>query len=268
MSDPNLHSFQPPPPPSFGQPSVPAGPTLSTTETLTGIFFEPGRVFEALRDRPRFLAATLIVIASALIFTFFLFQRVGYENIARAAIESNSRLAEMSPDQKEQLIQRQTSPVFKALAYVYPVIGTFIFFAIGAAVYLLGAMMMARSMSYWQALSVWAYSSMPPFVLIMLLNIVLLFLTSPDNIDMAHASRGLVRANLGWLVSPSASPMLATALGAIDVFAFYGLFLAALGLRKVARLSSGAAWGIVIVVWVIGVVARIAFAGIFGTAMA
>ena len=38
---------------SFAPPSAPTGPEMSTPETLTGIFFEPSRTFEALRARPR-----------------------------------------------------------------------------------------------------------------------------------------------------------------------------------------------------------------------
>ena len=55
MSDPN-QDFVPPPPPA----SETDAATMSTPETLTGIFFEPSRVFEALRQRPRFLAAGII----------------------------------------------------------------------------------------------------------------------------------------------------------------------------------------------------------------
>jgi hypothetical protein len=56
-------------------------------------------------------------------------------------------------------------------------------------------------------------------------------------------------------------------LGSFDVFAFYGLFLAALGLRKVAKMSSGTAWTIVLTIWLVGTIIRFAFAGILGRAM-
>lgn len=269
MSDPSLHSFQPPPPPSFHQTNSPAAPTLSTAETLTGIFFEPGRVFEALRERPRFLAAALITVVAFLIFNSLYFQRIGYENVIRAETEASPRAASTSPADKERAIEFQTKPVFRAFRYLSPILIFAIFFAAGAGLYLLGSMMMARTMSYKQALSVWTYSSFPPTVLLMLLNIIVLFLKPPDDdITIARGARGLVHANPGLLVDPTASPVLATALGAFDVFAFYGLFLAALGLRKVGRLSSGAAWGIVITIWLIGVILRIVGAVAFNTAMA
>jgi CHASE1-domain containing sensor protein len=49
---------------------------MSTAETLTGIFFEPSRTFEALRARPRFLVAALILLALACLVTLILYMRV------------------------------------------------------------------------------------------------------------------------------------------------------------------------------------------------
>lgn len=266
MSEPN-----PPVNPSMSYATVPASsnaPSMSTLETLTGIFFEPGRTFESLRDRPRFLIAGLIIIAVTMAFTILLYQRIGFENMMRQAIENSPRTADMSPEQKEQIIQMQTGPVVKAISYLSPVIFLTILIAAGAALYLLGTMMMARSISYKQALSVWVYSSLPPTVLLMLANILLIFLKSPEDIDPATANRGLVRANPSVLIDSTAHPVLATAIGALDLFSIFGLFLAALGLRKVTRLSKEAAWGIVIAIWLIGVIIRIAMAAAFGSPMA
>lgn len=265
MSDPN---FAAPPPPAPPLTETSAGTSMSTGQTLTGIFFEPGRVFESLRERPRFLAATIITAVALLAFTTIFFQRVGFERMVTEAIESSPRADQMTPEQKEQAIRIQTSPVVKAIYYVSPLLVVAIIVAAGAALYLLGSMLMGKKMSYKQALAVWSYSSMPPIVLSMILNIVLLFLKSPDDYDIVHASRrGLVQANLGLLVDPKASPVMATFLSSLDLFAIYGLFLAALGLRKVAKMSSGSAWGIVLTIWIIGTIVRVAFAAITGGAM-
>jgi uncharacterized membrane protein len=61
------------------------------------------------------------------------------------------------------------------------------------------------------------------------------------------------------------SPILTAILTQFDLLKFYGLFLAALGLRKVARMSSGSAWGVVISFWIIGIVLRVASAALFGS---
>ncbi|HZB44756.1 MAG TPA: hypothetical protein VE360_05915, partial [Pyrinomonadaceae bacterium] len=75
MSEAN---FTPPPPHASA-----GAPTMSTPETLANIYFEPGATFEALRERPRFLVAGLILVALALLITALLFQRVSFEQMMR-----------------------------------------------------------------------------------------------------------------------------------------------------------------------------------------
>lgn len=268
MSDPKMgnltpHAYETPAP----QPQALDGPTMTTPETLTAIFFEPGRVFESLRARPRFLVAALITALLTCLFTFALFQRAGYENVMRAAIENSPRSAQMSPDQKEKAIEFYSNPILKGVNYLSPILAIAIIFSAGSALYLLGVMLMGRSMSYKQALSVWTYSSFAPIVLSMLVSFVLLFLKSSEELETIQPGRSLARANLGILVDPKATPVLAAALGGFDIFIFYGLFLAALGLRKVARLSAGAAWGIVLGLWVMSLLFRVLLAAATGTVM-
>lgn len=257
----------PPPPPFPPQAEKLEGPHLSTSETLSGIFFDPARVFESFRPRPRFLVAAIIITVLTLIFTVSFFQRVGYENVMRSAVENNPRADQMSDEQKERMLDLYRNPFMKALTYVSPIFNMAIFFAAGAAFYLLGVMAMGKSTTYSRALAVWTYSTLPPFLLSMLANFVLLFLKSPEDLDIVQMGRGLVHANLSFLVDSKANPVLSTLLGAFDVFKFYGLFLASLGLQKVAKLSSGAAWAVVLTIWLIGAVVAIAWALITGNAM-
>ena len=238
---------------------------MSTGETISGIFFEPGRVFESMREYPRFLVATVITIVFFMAFLITFYQKVGYERVVREAIESSPRAEQMAPEDKERAIRMQSSPIFKGIAFAITPIIIAIFMAAGAALYLLGAVLMGKTLGYKHALAIWAYASLPPTVLAMIVNLILIFLKSPDDYDIVSASRrGLVRANLSFLSDSKAAPILYTVLGSLDIFAFYGLFLAALGLRKVGKMSSGSAWGIVLTIWIIGVVLRIAIAAVTG----
>jgi len=268
MSDPNSNVFVPPPPPSSPGSETTEAAAMSTGQTITGIFFEPSRVFESLRARPRFLAAAIISTIALLAFTTVFYQRVGYERTINEEIDSSPRAEQMTPEQKEQAIRIQTSPVVKAIRYCAPILVVALIIAAGAGLYLLGSMLMGRQLRYKQAVAVWTYSSMPPLVVSMILNIVLLFLKSPDDFDIVRASRrGLVQANLGILADLKTAPVLGTFLSSIDVFAFFGLFLAALGLRIVGKMASVSAWGIVLTSWISGVIVRCAVADITGGAM-
>ena len=255
----------PPPPPA---PRAADGPQMSTPETLSGIFFEPGRTFEALRSRPRFLVAALIAATAFMAFYCLYLTRVGYENLVNAEIEVAAQKRDMTAEEKEQGRGIQMTPAVKAIRYGSPALVFAIVFAAGGAIYLLGSMAMGKKISYRQALSVWTYSSLPPALLTALLNVVLLFIRPPaEDSEVVRGLGGLVRANLGVLTDPEASPLLTTLLGSVDLFSLYGLFLAALGLRKVARMSAGAAWAVALAPWLIGVLFRILLSAFMKTAM-
>jgi hypothetical protein len=258
MSDPETEltpRFNPQPDP----PKV-----MSTAQTLTSIFFEPGETFQALRVRPRFLIAGIITVIVFMAYYTTFVARVGSEAIARAQIES--RQPDASPEQIEQALAMQNSPIIKAVTYAsFPVVFA-IMFAAGAGLYLLGTMLMGKSLSFKQALSVWVYSTYPPTVIYVVVNILLLFLKSPADIDPTALNSGIARANPSILVDTKAQPMLATILGSFDLIQFYGLFLAAVGLKLLGKLSSGSAWAIVLGIWFVGLLLRVVMTLVMGTA--
>lgn len=237
-------------------PNTPAtGEEMSTAETLTGIFFEPSRTFLALRDRPRFLVAGLILLALACLVTAILYMRVDMGQFIRDRIERSPNAAQMTEQQKEMQVRVGKSFGAAAIPLSVPII-----IAGGSALYMLLTMAFGGSITYKKALAVWTYSSLPPSVLGAFIAILVLFLKSPDSIDPEH----MVATNPAALLSEDSSKVLVAILSQFDILRFLGLFLAALGLRKVAKLSSGQAWGVVIALWAIGALLRIGSAAIFG----
>lgn len=254
MSDPN-QEFQSPPPPPFAPTPPPPAVEMSTPETLTGIFFEPGRVFEALRSRPRFLIAGIILVLLTIGVTAVLFQRVDMGEFIRQEMDRSPRNAEMPPQQKEMAVK-----FGKIVAGVIVPVFVVIEIAAGAALYLLGVLAFGGSIGYKQSLAVWVYSSLPPAVLGTIVAVLVLFLKAPDTIDPRH----LLVTNPGAFMNPEASPALTALLSQFDLLRFYGMFLAAIGLRKVAKISSGSAWAIVILLWLIWGILVVGKTAIFG----
>jgi amino acid transporter len=234
---------------------------MSTAQTLVGIFFSPARVFESFRERPRFLSAALIVLASTVFLSVLFLNRVGYERVIRSTIETSPQAATLTPEQRERGVGIYLSPLGRAITYGKPIIATILGIAAGAAIYLLGSFLAKRTMHYKQALAVWTYSSLPPTIITTLLGVLILFSRSAKDIDPMTRG-GIARTNLSVLVDPSLHPMLAVALRSFDLFAFYGLFLAALGLRKTARIQPAISWAIVLVPWVIGLLFQLARAAL------
>lgn len=238
-------------------------PVMSTGATLTGIFFEPGRTFEALRARPRFLVVVGVLTVLSLAFSVMFFQKYGFETVIRAAIEAQPG---MDAAQREQAIEFYRGPMGKVIQWVFPLLGVLLVTAAGAGLYLLGTVAMGKTMKFQQALAVWAYSSFPPLVLSTLANLLVLLLKPLDRDELgAVAQRGsLVQASPALLVTASEHPILAALLGGLNVFDIYGLVLAAIGLRIVGKLSAGTAWGIVLFFYLLKVLLTVGKAALTG----
>jgi len=255
MSDPNQQWQPPPPPPGVPPPTEPAGPEMSTPQTLSGIFFEPSRTFEALRTRPRFLIAGLILLLLTIGVTALVYQRIDMGEYIRQKMEQNPRNANQTEEQKEMGVK-----IGKIAGAVGIPVSVPVTIAAGAALYLLGVMAFGGSIGYKRSLAVWTYSSFPPAILGTIIAVLVLFLKAADTIDPEH----LLVTNPGAFMGTGSSPVVVSVLSQFDVLRFYGLFLAAIGLRKVAKISSGSAWGIVIGFFLIRAILGISAAAIFG----
>ena len=231
---------------------------MSEIATLGNIFLEPGRTFEDLRRQPRFIFGMLIMVVLITGFAFLFQQRMGEERYRRSfaeMIEKNPQAGQMSPEQKKGQIEMQVT-ISKYSAFIVPVV-MFIVFFVGGLIYWLGGKAMGGTMSYLHGLSVWVYSSFPITVVSILANILVLYLKSPDDIDIATSQRGLVNANPSMFFDGKEMPVLTTLISTIDVFAIWGLILAAIGLRIVGKISSGSAWAIVLILSLVGVTFRV-----------
>jgi hypothetical protein len=235
--------------------SAPGEPEMSTGETMTGIFFEPSRTFDALRTRPRFLVAGIILLVAVIIVTALLYMRVDMGQFIRDRIEQSPNAAQISEQQKETQVK-----FGKILGMVLIPVSVPVTIAGGSALYLLLVLAFGGSINYKKALSVWTYSSLPQHLLGALIAILVLFLKSPDSIQPER----LVATNPGALMGEGTSKVLVAVLSQIDLLKFYGLFLAAIGLRRIAKLSSGQAWGVVLTLWILGLLLAVASAALFG----
>lgn len=262
----NEPEWQAPPPPENSDVEEPA--QMSEAATLGNIFFEPGNTFEDLRRKPRFILALLIMVVAISAFTFMFFGKLGEDRMRRAMIEQmdkNPQVQSLSPEQKQRQIEMGTT-ISKYVRYAIPLF-VLVGFAIGGLLYWLGGKAMGGSGNYLHGLSAYVYSSFPPVVISMLANIVVLLLKSADDIDLNASQRGLVHANPGFFFEGKETPVLATILSTFDLFQIWGWILAAIGLHKIMKISKGAAWGIVIILALLGVAYRVIQAYMSGNPM-
>lgn len=257
----NNGEWQAPPPPELIKKEE---PQMSVPATLLNVFFDPGATFEDLRKKPRFLIAGLITIVAFTIFNAAFIQKVGFEKLVTARLDSNERIQQLDAEQKSKIIEQQTGTAAKVISYVAPPVVFVIIFLLGGLIYWLGANAMGGSAGFLQGLSVYIYSSLPPTLIFVLANIVVLLIKSVEDIDLGSAQNGLVQANPSMFLDTKSMPALAAALSAFDLFAIWGWVLAAIGLQKVAKISSGAAWAVVLILGLVGVTLKVVAALVFG----
>jgi len=261
----NQEEWQAPPIPEEIPVEEKEDPQMSEVATLSNIFFEPGKTFEDLRRKPRFIMAFVIIAIFASLFAFGFGQKMGEERFRRffvEQIERNPAASGASEEQKSRQVGIQMT-IVNVSRYLTPLL-LLIFFAIGSLVYWLAAKAMGGTIGFMQAVSVWIYSSFPPTVVSAVANLLILFLKSADDIDIAASSRGLVNANPSLLFGDKEMPVLTTLISTIDLFAIWGLVLAAIGLQKVAKLSKGASWAIVLILTLLGITFRVVSAVVSG----
>ena len=232
---------------------------LSFFDKVTGIFYEPSRVFRSLRAYPHWFGAFAIIAVLALIYSFAFVQRVTPERIVDHTI---TKLSEMGPPfapppealekLKTDQLQSLKSPVERIGTAARQVVGIFVVSAFAAALALLGILAFGGRINFWQALAVTFYAALPVMIIQKVLGLVILYLKTPDDIHPVLNQETTLQDNLGILFSPADHPILFVIASFIGLTSFYWLWLRAKGLHFGAtRVGKGAAWGVSITLWLL-----------------
>jgi len=243
-------------------------PPMSTAGRITGVFFEPTRVFRSLRAHPEWLIALLIagILSAAYVITFT--RRVTPERIINFTADKMAEVSWIPPEAVERTrtegLEQAKAPSFQAGAVVRRIVATYFVAAALAALYLVGVLAFGGRMHFWQSMSVVAYVALPVTIISKLISFIVLFVKNPEDIHPLIGQEGLVYDNLGLLVSAKDHPVIWVAATAIGVLSFYRLWLTATGLREAGyKVSKTAGWGVAVTFWVLGLLFGIASAFIF-----
>ncbi|HKR13884.1 MAG TPA: YIP1 family protein [Pyrinomonadaceae bacterium] len=253
-------------------PDVPAKePPLPFFDKVSGIFFEPSRVFRNLREHPSWVGAFLIIAVLSAIYTFCFVQRITPERM----VEHNTqKLSEMQPPFRppDEEIERQKvagltalkNPASRAAGVLSSFVGIFVLGVFVAAVSMLGMLVFGGRINYWQSLAVVFYSWLPVAAILRILGLVILYIKSPEDLHPILNAETTLQDNLGILFSPADHPILFVLASFIGLTSFYGLWLRAKGLHLGAtRGSSGAGWGVAITLWLLALLFVTALTALF-----
>ncbi|MGH9703959.1 MAG: YIP1 family protein [Candidatus Acidiferrales bacterium] len=237
-----------------------SAPQISTVGRLTGALFSPKPTFADIARSPSWIVPVLLICLLSFVVTGIFGQRVGWRGLIEKKMADNKRFEQLPPDQKERIIEQQTkyAPIFG-----YVGIPIFIFGGalIGAGV-LLGAFNVTSGaeLNFKTSLGIVTHSWMPA-VIQQILGIVILFVKSPDTIDIEH----LVASNCGAFLSDDAPKWLMSICTSLDLFTFWTLFLAAMGfaVARPKKISMGSALGTVVGLWVVWILVKAGLAAVF-----
>lgn len=241
-------------------PAIPEkeGP-LSLVQKVTGIFFEPSRVFRNLREHPHWIGAYAIICVLTSVYSFAFIQRITPERVVDHTIQKMSEMGPPfapQPDQleniKNQQLQGLKNPAERVGGFVRSWVGLYVLSTIIAGLSMLGILMFGGRINFWQALAVTFYAALPVIIIQKVLGLVILYLKSPDDLHPILNQETTLQDNLGILLMPSEHPVLFVMASMIGLTSFYLVWLRAKGLHLGAtRASSSAGWGVSILLFVL-----------------
>ncbi len=244
-------------------------PPLSTVDKLTGIFYEPTRVFKNLRSHPHWLAPFVVISIVTAVYAAAFVQRLTPERIVNYTMEKLEQApirppAEQMDAMKESNLQQAKQPIQRVQTAAKTFVGVFALYCFVAALCLLGVIVFGGRMNFWQSLAAVFYAALPVAVIQKLLSLIILFIKDPDDIHPLLNQESLVQDNLGFFFSPAENPVLFVLATAIGILSFYGLWLRARGLANAGyKVSSTAAWGTTILIWTLALIFGAILAALF-----
>jgi Yip1 domain len=235
-------------------------PPIPFLQKFAGMFFEPTRIYKNLRIHPHWIAAFVLVTILGVIYSFAFVQRVTPERIVNHTVDKIGEMGppfapppEMLDQMRVNQMEELKNPVQRAGTAVKAFVFAFAGAAAIAALYLLGVLAFGGRINFWQALAVYFHAAIPITVISKILSLVILYIKPPEDIHPILGQDNLVQDNLGILFSPASNPVLFVLASSIGILSFYSLWLRARGLQHGGtRVSSGAAWGVAITFWVLG----------------
>jgi hypothetical protein len=222
------------------------------------VFYQPGKVFERLRDRPNewplpLAADVAVAVANVAVVT----KLVGLETIVRQRLQNSN----MPPEQMQRALDRMASPATAYLGYAGALVSTIlIVLAISAALAVFG--MMTKDKPKFASMFSMVSLAMLPYGLISFAMTTAVILLAPDRASLDFTN--LLATNPGaFLDKATTSKFLYSLLSSLDLLSLLAVGMLAYGFAKVTRAGLGSGWGAVLSLWLLLIVSRAMASSLF-----
>jgi hypothetical protein len=228
----------------------------SSWSALWGVLASPRETFERLAARPLWAVALVVLLVLGVTFAAVAFGKVTPEEFLRS-VEAQGRGVppQMQEDPERFLATMQWIQVGAGTVFA-------VAFYFGAAgLFLVLFRLLGSDLRYAQSLSTTVHGLLPLGVSA-LAGIAVVAGRAEITLDELQAG-SLLLSNLGFLAGEETGKAARALLGSADLFALWSAWLLATGYAIVARVSRGAAWGVVGSLWACGVGAKVLLTSIF-----
>ncbi len=235
---------------------------LSQVERVVDTFVAPSKTFtDILRNTSWWLPFVLYFIVAAF-FAFSVDKKIGFDAVAEQAVQQSQmaqdRMANLPPDVRAKAIHQQ------AVGTKYASYAGGIFFLIFA---LIGALLnwatinfgFGAKTTFGQNFALQMYASLPMMLKSLLSAVVVFAGVGTDNFNMQNP----VGTNLGYYLGDSAHWMRAAGTF-FDLFGFWSMALAIIGLAIISKKSKGQAAIVVVGWWLVFLVVVTGFTAAMG----
>jgi hypothetical protein len=213
---------------------------LSEVARLTGVFFEPGKAFADIAERPRWFLPLLIGIVFSIGYLYAFSSHIGWESYFHRLMDNNPRMQQLPEEQRQRTFDLQVkfAPVIGVASTVVAaplIVLAWAGIAMGIIKGLLGV-----PLRFKQAFAVLCYAGLPRALYAILSTIVVFTTKNPESFDVQNG----FFSNPGAFMDPqTSSKFLYVLASSLDVFVIWVILIAALGLKAAGgkRLSYGGA---------------------------
>jgi len=227
---------------------------------IFGAIFSPKPTFESIVQRPSWVVPVILgcILFIAVVFAFT--QRGGWASFFQKQMADNSRVQQMTPEERENLMEKQVkiAPIFGYVeGVVIPPVGALLSAAVLLGIFNLSG---ATKTTFKVALAIVAFAWCP-WLIHGLLSVLIIFLKDPATVDLQN----VVASNPGAFLPETSAKWLTALLGSIDLFAIWTLILLAIGFSATnpKKLSFGKALVLAGAGWLVFVLLKVGLTAAF-----
>jgi hypothetical protein len=216
---------------------------------LIGVWFSPGETFAEIGRAPRMLAPILALMVIGSVTGYLMIDRIGVRGFFSPGFEqavSDNRMSREDAD--KQLEAMTTGPAGTVTKWSFPIFGLFQYLLMAlimVGIAKLITMLMGGDNEFKPLFAVSLYTLLGTGVISSILMIVVLYLKSPEEIDINNLLGSNLAAALSVAVGKDGLPKFVMALARwVDVFAIWMIALLAIGYAAVTRRIKSSTFGI------------------------